>query len=142
MRTIFCLTIILFILSGFAKHQIQDTIPIYFEDYGIYIHHVKSLGDTILYKQSSKENFKLVIFHPLGKSYVERYLNGQLTDAGYYANSLDTLKRYVSSRRTDGTPGQIKVMPYFEPLKHGKWLTYKNGRIIKIEEFKLGVTKD
>jgi hypothetical protein len=138
----FVLLILLFhLLVGFANN-LQDSIPIIYNDYGVHIRHVKTFGDTIRYNLSSKEDFKLVIFSPMGNSYLEHYVKGQLVESGYYENSLDTLKRYVSGRGLNGNHGPIKIQKYFEPLKNGAWLTYKNGKIIKRQVFLLGIPQN
>ena len=130
------------LLFGFFGNSKQEPITIHYREYNVQIRHVEVLGDTIQYNGSSIEDFKIVIFDRLGKSYLERYLNGRLVESGYYENSLDTLKRYVGSRDMNGHHGPIKVVKYFEPLKHGVWLTYKNGKIIKRQTYQLGISQE
>ncbi len=141
MKTATISILTLFLLFGFAKRESQESVLIHYREYDVQIRQVKTFGDTIRYNRSSKEDFKLVIFESLGKSYLERYLNGQLIEAGHYENSLDTLKRYVGSRDLNGNHGPLRVVKYFEPLKHGIWLTYKNGKIIKRQTYNLGVSQ-
>jgi len=142
MKIASCLIFTLLFSFGFAKHKIQEPVVIHYREYHVQIRQVKSFGDTIRYNRSSKEDFKVVVYEPLGKSYLERYLNGQLIEAGHYENSLDTLKRYVGSRDLNGNHGPLRVVKYFEPLKHGIWITYKNGKSVKKQRYILGINQD
>jgi hypothetical protein len=44
-------------------------------------------------------------------------------------NSLDTLKKYGTGGYIHGRSSKIFVLKFFEPLKNGTWLTYKNGAV-------------
>ncbi len=99
---------------------------------------IPKLGDTLLYKLSSKETFKFVLFDTKGRSYCERYVNNKLFQKGNFENSIDTLKRYVSGRGLNGKSSAIRVQKYFEPLKNGEWITYNKGKKI-IETYLLGI---
>lgn len=135
------LFLILLVISifSFRKVEEQEPVPVYFEEYHITIRAIKALGDTLSYKKSSKEDFKLVFYDTKGKCYLERYIYGKLSERGYYENSLDTLKQYISGRYSNGNSTPIRVMKYFQPLKSGSWLTYEAGRIIKEEKYIMGV---
>ena len=124
-------------LSGF-KIFYREAVPIYFEEYGVEILAIPKLGDTLHYNVSSKEDFKFVFFSRKGKCYCERYLNRVLYEKGYYENSIDTLKRYVSGRRSNGKTSPIEVQKYFEPLKNGKWVVYKGLKELR-EVYVMGV---
>ncbi len=141
MKNTFSLLLLVHMLFAFTVH-FQESILIHYKDYDVQIRHVKAFGDTIRYNRSSTEDFKVVIFSSMGKSYLERYVYGKLVESGHYENSLDTLKRYVGSRDLNGDHGPIKVRKYFEPLKNGTWLTYKNGRVIKKQTYLLGISQD
>jgi hypothetical protein len=123
---------------GFIKKSDSDPILIIFKEYGVQIYAVEKLGDTIYYEKNSVEKFKFVFSDRRGKCYCERYVRNKLFQKGNYENSLDTLKRYVSSRSNHGITSPIKVQCFFEPLKDGLWITYKNNKQIK-EEYKLGI---
>lgn len=129
-----------FFISSFASAQytVKLPIPIYIKAYGVEILEVEKIGDTIDYEKSSIERFKFVFYDLKGKCYMERYVNNKLSEKGYYENSLDTLKRYVSGRNNNGTTSPIYVQSYFEPLKNGLWLTYKYGKEKK-EEYVMGI---
>src|SRR5688572_20284672 len=127
-----------YLLAFFFLISIQDfieysenTLPVYFPEYGVTINRISKLSDTLTYNKSSKENFRFVFFNNKGKSYCERYLGGKLYQKGYYENSLDTLKRYVSGRFSDGQKSSIRIQQYFQPLKNGEWITYKDKRELK-----------
>lgn len=124
---------------GFTKHS-DNSIPIYFAEYGVIIYDIPKLGDTLNYNKSSKEDFRFVFFDFRGQCYFERFINGRLYQKGYYANSLDTLKRYVSGRNTKGESTGIKVQKYFEPIKNGEWITFKSRKKIK-EAYIMGILK-
>ncbi|MES2429305.1 MAG: hypothetical protein V4556_00115 [Bacteroidota bacterium] len=122
--------IIFSIIIAFGLTDVNIT-PIYFREFGIEIFEIGKIGDTLFYNKSNKENFKLIFEDTKGKCSFERYIKGKLYQKGQYSNSLDTLKRYVSSRNVIGRTSIMKVQKYFEPLKHGEWLTFKSGKIVK-----------
>ncbi len=119
------ISLILLACQATDKNQVtQVNIPIYFTEHDVEIRSIGKLYDTVLFEKSNKEKFRFVFFDKLGKCYSERYVNGKLFQKGYYENSLDTLKRYVSSRNLNGPGSKIIVQKYFEPLKNGSWVTY------------------
>jgi hypothetical protein len=109
----------------------QKIIPIQFPEYNISVETSFKIGDTILWKYTSNEFFKFVLFDPKGKCYCERYINKKLYQKGYYENSLDTLKKYVASLYIHGKSSKLSVLKFFEPLKNGEWITYEKGTIKK-----------
>jgi hypothetical protein len=119
----------------------EETIPIWFPEYGIEIVSSKNLRDTLSYNKSSKENFKFRFSDTKGKCYCERYINGKLYEKGMYESSLDTLKRYVSTRWSNRSSSAITVQKFFQPLKDGKWIIYKGGKANRIEVYELGVKR-
>jgi len=131
------LVLICILFSGF-KITSEDIIPIFFSELGVEIRSIPSFDDTVKYNKSSKEDFKFIFLDFKGKCYCERYLNGKLYQKGNFESSIDTLKRYVSGRDLTGKLSSIKVQRYFEPLKNGEWVTYKNGKEIK-EVYILGI---
>lgn len=124
-------------LFGFNNSD-NNNIPLIFPEYRVEIYAASHLGDTLSYRVSSKEDFKFVFFDEKGKCYCERYIKKKLYQKGFYENSLDTLKRYVSSRDGSGQHSPIRVQQYFQPLKNGEWVTYKDGKQIK-ENYLMGV---
>ena len=126
---------IIICFSLFQTHK--KVIPVWFEEYGIEIRDVPNFRDTIRYNKSENEDFKLVFYSSRGKCYCERYVNGKLYEKGYFANSFDTLKQYVSKRSPGGKSTPIQVQEYFQPLKNGEWIVYKD-KMVK-ETYKLGV---
>lgn len=135
MRSIIKLSLITLLFSGFQSPK--KIVPIWFEEYGVEIFEVRPIGDTIRYNKSSEEDFKFVFYSSKGKCYCERYLNGKLSEQGYFANSLDTLRRYVAGRSLKGERGPIRVQEYFQPLKNGEWIVYTDK--VNKETYKLGV---
>jgi len=119
----------------------QRIIPIEFPKYNISIETSFSIGDTVLENYSHDEYFKFVFFDLKGKCYCERYINKKLCEKGYYENSLDTLKKYISKAYAHGWSSKIFVLKFFEPLKNGEWITYKNGTTKK-ELYVMGVLAD
>jgi hypothetical protein len=122
--------LILFPNFSFEHHQEEEPV-IYFREYKIEIRSIDKLNDTLSYNKSSKEDFKIVFFDKRGSCYLERFFNHKLYQRGYYTNSLDTLKRYVSGRDLQGDQSIISVQKYFEPLKNGEWVTYEGKKKIK-----------
>lgn len=127
-------------LFSLKQNNNVDFIPSIFKDYGVQINHVEKIGDTVYYEKSSIEKFKFVFYDSMGKCYCERFIKGKIFQKGYYENSLDTLKRYVSRRSNHGLTSTITVQLFFEPLKNGTWITYKNNKEIK-EEYVMGLLK-
>ena len=117
-------------MFGFIN-QNSTYIPIYIREFGVEIREIEKLGDTLFYNKSGKEDFKFVFHDIKGQCSFERFINGKLYQRGQYVNSLDTLKRYVSSRNAHGKNSSISVQEYFEPLKNGEWITFKAGKKIK-----------
>lgn len=142
----FILSMLLIIMASlnisYAQYALSlesnNNIPIYFREYGVLISRVDKLGDTIHYQKSSIENFKIVFRDVKGSCHYQRYVKGILFEEGNYANSLDTLKRYVSGRTNYGVPTPISVQSYFEPLKNGVWISYKSKKQT-IQTYEMGV---
>lgn len=134
------LLIVIVSLFSFKENCNVDFIPIIFRDYGVQINNVEKLGDTVYYEKSSIEKFKFIFYDSMGKCYCERFIKGKIFQKGNYENSLDTLKRYVSGRTNHGVNSAITVQSFFEPLKNGTWITYKNKKEIK-EEYIMGLLK-
>jgi hypothetical protein len=123
-------------IFGFIN-QSSTNIPIYIREFGVEIREIEKLGDTLFYNKSGKEDFKFVFHDTKGQCSFERFINGKLYQKGHYVNSLDTLKRYVSSRNTHGKSSAILVQKYFEPLKNGEWIETVKGRI-KRKNYEMG----
>jgi hypothetical protein len=135
----FMLFICIFLCS--AKGLAQERISIYFSEYYLSVNMIPKLGDTLRSNRSSKEYFKFIFYNTKGKCYCERYINNKLYEKGYYESSLDTLKRYIYGKNLGGKYSPIRVKKYFEPLKNGEWIVYKNGQKHK-EVFVMGISKD
>lgn len=120
-----------------AMQTSKKVVPIWFAEYDVEILNEPIIGDTIDYNKSNKEDFKFVFFDLRGKCYCERYINGKLYEKGNFDNSLDTLKRYVSGRSSNGRSSDTKVQEYFQPLKSGEWTIYKQKPVK--EKYHLGV---
>lgn len=133
MKTIF---VVLFFLI-FSKVNCQD-IPIYIPEYQISILKISKLNDTINYKRSNVEYYKLVFFDFKGKAYFERYKFGKLLEKGWFTNSLDTLKKYITLRSAIDSRSSIKVQKYYQPLKDGTWIIYERGSA-KSETYNAGI---
>ena len=58
---------------------------------------------------------------------------------GSYINSLDTLKKYSTSRSAINGNKRIKVLSYFQPLPDGVWKYYSEGKQTKIVHYIRGV---
>ena len=114
------------------KNNFEAPVPIYFSEYGVTVLEIDKLGDTLHYNKSGKESFRFVFYDKRGKCYCERYVNNVLKEKGYYENSLDTLKRYTSSRFSNGKSSPMKVQKYFQPLKDGEWIIRKRNREVKV----------
>ncbi len=136
--TIFALAAVALCHLSFLPRRQDDSVLIWFRQYGVQIRSIERLGDTIDYKVSSKEHFKFVFFDTRGKSYCERFRSGKLYEQGYFENSLDTLKVYVSSRDLNGNHSPVRVQKYFEPVKNGIWKIYSNGKVVKTETYTMG----
>ena len=124
-----------------VKGQSKWPIPIIFAQYKVhYIHLPDSLnmGDTIMISYDLRTKFKLVFFKGNGESYCEVYRNNVLFEKGFYLGSLDTLKSYISTRNPGrGYRGQgMRVFKYFEPLRHGEWILFRNGKALKKQYYK------
>jgi len=132
------LIILIIVFWGFKKKD--ESIPIYFPKYGVEIWNPK-INDTLFYNKSSKEDFRFVFASTKGQCYCEKYVFKKLFEKGYFENSLDTLKRYVSGRFSSGRSTQIIVQRYFEPLKNGNWIKYINGKEIH-ERYRSGIKLD
>ena len=129
------------ILTNFLstiKSESQDFVPVIFREYGVQINSIEKLNDTVYYEKSSNESFKFVFRDHKGKCYCERIIKGNIYEQGNYENSLDTLKRYISTRKSTGKTSPITVQSFFEPLKNGIWITYKNKKELK-ETYVMGV---
>lgn len=131
--------LLLIIFFGCQKRSYaQKIIPIQFSEYNVSVETPFKAGDTITYKYSSDEYFRFVFFDSKGKCYCERYLNKKLYEKGYYENSLDTLKTYASKADSHGKSSKTFVLEFFQPLKNGKWITYKNG-VAESKSYVMGV---
>src|SRR4051812_37403845 len=97
----------LFLFVFATKANAQISIPIIISEFGIEIRDIPRIGDTVYYKKSNKEKFRLVFYDKMGKCFIEHYINNRLSEKGNFGNSLDTLKRYVSSRDMDGNQSEI-----------------------------------
>lgn len=128
------------ILSG-LNSSAQGIIPIQFPEYNISVEASFKLGDTVLQRYSHDEFFKFVFSDFRGKCYCERYKNKKLYEKGCYVNSLDTLKKYASGGYIHGRSSKIFVLKFFEPLKNGTWITYKNG-IAESKTYIMGIVAD
>ena len=133
---------VIFLLSASFNSKKENYIPIWFDEYDVEIRAISKIADTIFYNKSSIEDFKFVFYDARGKCYCERYLNGKLFERGNFENSLDTLKRYVSGRSSNGETSPIKVQIYFEPLKSGEWMIYKSGKVVKKQQYILGIIQN
>jgi hypothetical protein len=119
----------------------SNNIPVIIPEYRVEIYTNSRLNDTLNYRISNNEHFRFVFFDEKGKCYCERYIKNKLYQKGFYENSLDTLRRYVSSRDGSGQHSPIKVQQYFQPLKNGVWITYKGSKKIK-ETYSMGVLQE
>jgi hypothetical protein len=126
-----------FLNAGFKKQRDYQSIPIYFSEYKVEVEYIPALRDTFLFNNSSMEDFKFVFYDKRGKCYCERYLNKILVEKGNYENSLDTLKRYHSTRKSNGS-APLSVEKYFQPVRNGMWIFYKGKNVIK-KNYKMGV---
>ena len=120
--------------KGYAQKQIS----IYFSEYDLTILEIPKLGDTLKYNKSNKEDFKFIFYNKKGKCYCERYINKKLYEKGCYESSIDTLKRYIYGHNWKGKSSPIKIKKYFEPLKNGEWILYKDGKRTK-EVYTMGI---
>ena len=109
-------------------------LPVYFKDYNLEIRQTDKLFDTIRYKRSGKEFFKIVLFDEKGASYFEYYVWDTLRQKGFYSSCSDTLYRTVSSRAPNGISSESKLRPYFGPVKSGLWHTF-SGQNVSIDSF-------
>lgn len=129
------------LIANSITAQAKWPIPIYFEKYGIYCHLTNdvNLNDTAKISYSANTFFRLVLFDAHGKSYFEAYRNNKIYEKGYFANSLDTLKKYshaVNSHKRD--VGGYRVLKYFHPLKSGVWYERIKGRVIT-KKYNMGI---
>ena len=134
----------IFLFLVIIKSNSDKNIPIFFREFGVEIY-VDKLFDTVYYNKSSSEKFKFVFFESKGKCYCERFIKNKLFEKGYFENSLDTLKRYINSRRIsrNNTPieSAITVQAYFEPLRNGEWIRIEKNKLIK-QKYVMGVLVD
>ncbi len=140
-KVIICCSVLSFLVKFVYSQNNNATIPIVFPEFGVEIYSIHELGDTMIYNLSDKEDFKFVFFDAKGKCYCERYINHILFQKGFFENSLDTLKRYVSGRGSDGSQSNIKVQRYFEPLKNGQWITFRQKSVIR-SNYKMGILQN
>lgn len=138
-KTFILINVVIFFNS--QNSNVQKIIPIEFPEYNVLVESSFKLEDTILQKYSHNEYFKFVFFDLKGKCYCERYIDGKLCEKGYFGNSLDTLKKYVSGKYIHGKASKISVFEFFQPLKNGEWIIYKNG-VAKKELYIMGVLAD
>jgi hypothetical protein len=120
----------LFLFVFATKANAQISIPIIISEFGIEIRDIPRIGDTVYYKKSNKEKFRLVFYDKMGKCFIEHYINNRLSEKGNFGNSLDTLKRYVSSRDMDGNQSEIRVQAFFQPIKDGDWVILQGDKMI------------
>ena len=126
---------LLIALKSTAQNNSQWLIPIHLSDYGGSYWRLPDsmkLNDTIRINYSATIYFRFVFFDSRGASYCEVFKNNKLYEKGYYLNSLDTLKTYTSNRNPglNGRGKGKKILAYFEPLRDGEWIIYKNGKFI------------
>ncbi|MCU0322683.1 MAG: hypothetical protein MUE72_09720, partial [Chitinophagaceae bacterium] len=78
--------------STFSKSQKIDLL---FQGYTFFFTLPENLklGDTAILKINSRDYVKVVFFDFRGSSYFESYESKKLKEKGFYANSLDTLKK-------------------------------------------------
>ena len=132
-KKIFFLLALLGVFNVGLKAQRKWPVPLYLPEYGVYLNLTNdiSLNDTAIITYSQNIYFKIVLFEGNGKSYFEVYKNDKLYEKGYYENSLDTLKKYSSAVKVNGSSGPIRIFSYFQPLKNGEWIETKNGKLVK-----------
>ncbi len=78
----------------------------------------------------------------MGKMTVQEFdSSGKLVAEGYYAPSLDTLKKYPIGKSAINGARKVSVLSYFEPLPDGVWRFYNGNSIIKTIQYSLGIEK-
>ncbi len=130
----------LFAINELIAQKSSFVIDIFLPEYGyLSINKDIKLFDTIRVEHSEEIFFRFVFFSTRGESYCEVYRNKKLYEKGFYANSLDTLKKYMSYRlRPRQKYSRIYISKYFQPLKNGKWLESKDGKYYS-KEYDMGV---
>jgi hypothetical protein len=129
--------IILISLKGAAQ---KWEIPIYIEKFGyLGLNDDMKLGDTVIIKHSAILYFRFVFTDKRGKSYCEIYKHNQLSERGYFENSLDTLKKYSYRKGVVPSFDKIYLFRYFQPLKHGIWEEFQKGKCYRKRVFEMGI---
>jgi hypothetical protein len=135
MKYFLCILLTLSLIKSKAQNNPLNVVPIHLSEYGGSYWNLPDsmkLGDTVRVVYSANIYFKFVLIDYRGASYCEVFKNNKLYEKGYYLNSLDTLKTYTSTRDPglNGRGKGKKILAYFEPLRNGEWIIYKNGKPI------------
>lgn len=100
--------------------------------------------DTLYTFKYNDTVLKVELYNCRGAMDVEWYDKKDLSMVkGRYLNGLDILKQQAVKKDTNGL--KVYVEKYFRPLKHGTWEYYKNGSLVKYENYIKGIkiyTKD
>lgn len=119
---------------SYAQHNV-----IYFSEFEIYLTPQKCT-DTLKYFFGDSSYILVKLYDCNGaSSFVIYDSKNDIKASGYYAKSIDTLKKYVSVYDYNGDLLRIEVLKYFEPLKEGSWFYYENRKLVRSERYKLGV---
>ena len=87
---------------------------------------------------------KIQLYNAKGKMSLECYssVDSSVLEKGNYIESLDLLKAYSMGIDATSSEKQIEVVKYFQPLRHGKWEFFKNGKLEYYITYNKGIKID
>src|SRR5687767_4666537 len=116
-----CVFINLLLLLSF---RLCAQVDIYIREHKITIT-PKTCNEERIIKFPDSSYIKINLVSCWGKLSLQNFdKKGVLLAEGYYCESLDTLKEYVTVHSLDFSDEKMIVYKYFEPLKDGIWTFY------------------
>lgn len=131
--------LLLMLLLAMLSLTTYSQTDIYLEDFKQKISPLKC-NDVITKYLNDSSHLKIKLYDCRGKMDLEKFDKmGNLVLKGNFENSLDTLKHYIVQFSAIDLSEKIIVHKYFEPLKEGVWIYYKDGKEMRREKYKAGI---
>ncbi len=126
------------VVSAQRKHPIGAKLPIIFKAINYDVFNVKLL-EKITDKLTDTSTIQYTITDYRGAMTFKIFNSKQkLIQEGGFSNALAVFKRYIYRFHPTVVDFDIRVEPYYEPLRTGIWITYKDSIIIEKKRYDRG----
>lgn len=120
-----------------------DTLDIYLRDFDVSFSPENCVGKQRVELNEDTGYLSVDLYDCKGRMKFSQFNKaGVLQVEGFYANSLDTLKKYIMARSAVVRSKRIYVYKYFEPLADSTWTYYENGKPLTKEIYHSGILVD